>query len=204
MDNALYRWALAEVHDAARRLGRPAPPLARPADEVPLHRLWHEDRYLAGLDPGGPRTAWDALGTALALWVGAPGGDPSVVLDDARSRLDHDLLPAFAPVIHPSDPAWGALQAAANHGFRNHPGHYHNGGLWPMVAGFWALAARAHGDDALADRLQRGIRAANAHGFPEFLVAGTGEPEGARGQAWSAAGELLAGLGLASCPGLDP
>ena len=39
-------------------------------------------------------------------------------------------------------PAYDALQRAAGGAFRNQPGRYHNGGLWPMITGFWALAAR--------------------------------------------------------------
>ncbi|HJN76759.1 MAG TPA: glycoside hydrolase 100 family protein [Myxococcota bacterium] len=84
------------------------------------------------------------------------------------------------------------LRGLAVHELRNEPGRYHNGGLWPMVNGFWAMAARRLGEDDIAETLLEAVRRANERGFPEYLDARTGEPGGARGQAWSAAGELLA------------
>jgi glycogen debranching enzyme len=65
-----------------------------------------------------------------------------------------------------------------------------------MIGGFWAMAARRHGDVELAERLLAGIRAANAHGHPEYLVARSGVPAGVSHQAWSAAAEVLALRGL--------
>lgn len=201
MDNALYAWALRELHAAADRAGLSAPPLARRPHEIPLQRLWHVDAYLAGLDPSGPLSWFDALGNALALLLEPRGPHRDALLAAARARLDHELIPAFDPPIQPGDPCWPRLTALAAHGFRNAPGRYHNGGLWPMNAGFWGLAARLAGDEALADRLEAGIRAANAHGFPEYLEAGTGAPGGTRGQGWSAAAEILASrAGLVIAP----
>ncbi|HHO49422.1 MAG TPA: glycogen debranching protein [Deltaproteobacteria bacterium] len=192
MDNALYRWALLELHAAAARAGLPVPALAREPDAVVLERLWGGDAYHAGLEPSGPLPWFDALGNALALLLDPSGPHRDALLAAAWSRLDHDLIPAFDPPIRPGDPGWPRLVALAAHGFRNAPGRYHNGGLWPMNAGFWAIAARCAGDERIADRLLAGIRAANAHGFPEYLEAGTGAPGGVRGQGWSAAAEILA------------
>ena len=202
MDNALYAWALGEIHAAGARAGLAAPPLARRPDEVSLQGMWNGDtHYRAGLDPAGPLPWFDALGNALALLLDPAGPRRHALLRAARDRLDHDLVPAFDPPIRPGDLDWPRLTALAAHGFRNVPGRYHNGGLWPMNAGFWGLAARRCGDESLADRLLSGIRAANAHGFPEYLEAGTGAPGGTRGQAWSAAAEILASRsGLAIAP----
>jgi len=50
-------------------------------------------------------------------------------------------VPAFDPVVQPDEPAYAVLQNTCAGTFRHQPGRYHNGGLWPMVAGFWVLAA---------------------------------------------------------------
>ena len=61
--------------------------------------------------------------------------------------------------------------------------------------GFWALAARTLGEEESADALCEAVVAANRleeGSFAEYLDACTGKPGGARGQAWSTAGEVLA------------
>ncbi|MCA9666099.1 MAG: hypothetical protein KC503_10945, partial [Myxococcales bacterium] len=149
--------------------------------------------YLAGFDPARCFERFDALGNAIALLLGlADDARARRVCDHARALLDHDLVPAFAPVITREDPDWPLLEGLAAGSLRNAPGHYHNGGLWPMVGGFWALAAARCGDDELSRTLLRGVTAANAERFPEYLAAGSGEAAGMCGQAWSAAAELLA------------
>ncbi|CAN0599201.1 unnamed protein product, partial [Laminaria digitata] len=85
------------------------------------------------------------------------------------------------------------LHALADYGFRNAPGRYHNGGLWPMVNGFAAAAFRRHGDVKRADAITDAIGAANIRdAFPEYLDANTGEGAGTRNMAWSAAAEYWA------------
>lgn len=152
---------------------------------------------LAGFDPGRVHSQFDAFGTALCCLLGIGRADR--LLDHAERLLRFDLVPAFDPVITPGDPDWRLLEGAAAGGsMRNTPGRYHNGGLWPMINGFWAMAAARHGRSELAKRLRRGIRRANAldgGSFPEYVDAETGQAGGTRQQAWSAAGEVLATAG---------
>ncbi len=46
------------------------------------------------------------------------------------------LLPAFHPVITPTDDDWEDLQMTFSYTFKNHPHEYHNGGLWPNATYF--------------------------------------------------------------------
>lgn len=98
--------------------------------------------------------------------------------DDLESLLD--------PVADAAqDPRW-----------RNPPGAYHNGAVWPLVGAFHAAAAAAAGREVeAADRLGR-VAAANrlGAGFPEWIHAATGEPMG-RDQTWNA-GAFLWAAGL--------
>ena len=155
----------------------------------------------AALTPGGYVRRFDALGSAVALLAGLWADRADTVLDHGRGLAEGTaagLVPAFAPTVREGDAGWDALRGSVRDTFSNRPGHYHNGGLWPFVNGWWA-AALAHGgraDDAraLADRVEAANRLGG--GFPEYLDAAEGRPHGTQPLAWSAAGEVLAHAAL--------
>ena len=114
------------------------------------------------------------------------------------------LLPAFCPVITPKDERWEHLQMTFSYQFKNEPYEYHNGGLWPMVNGFYASALAQRGKKEEARRVLQAVHEANRlpaetgdgeevdWSFPEYvhgkkLTAGGVHPMG-----WSAAGALIA------------
>jgi glycogen debranching enzyme len=92
------------------------------------------------------------------------------------------------------------LDAFQDPRWRNPPGRYHNGGVWPFIGGLYLVALHRVGmvDEARAEmarvaaanRLSRG--SGSGWGFHEWIDARTGEPEGAPGQSWSAGAYLLA------------
>ncbi|MGD9106261.1 MAG: glycoside hydrolase 100 family protein, partial [Desulfobacterales bacterium] len=108
------------------------------------------------------------------------------------------LLPAFHPVITPVDEDWKDLNITFSYTFKNRPYEYHNGGLWPMITGFYvADLARRNKKDA-AQRYLKGVHAANASemnsadwSFPEFINGKNFSPGGTRKQCWSAAGAIM-------------
>jgi glycogen debranching enzyme len=72
---------------------------------------------------------------------------------------------------------------------------YHNGGVWPMVGGFWIAALARAGKKPLARaelvKLARAC-ALDDWAFAEWLHGRTAAPRGMRAQSWNAAGYLLA------------
>jgi hypothetical protein len=195
-DNALRVWAereadaLAAGHPGAAAAGLAAE--ARDLEQPLIDALMQEDPPLAWTDPGGRDAHFCGFGCALAALVDV-GGRGAALLDVIERHVRRDLVPAFWPPIASDDPQYAALEALAGYGMRNTPGRYHNGGLWPVVTGWAAAAARRHGRDALADRLASGIAAANAAGaFPEFVDDNDGAGAGTLHMAWSAAAELMA------------
>lgn len=151
---------------------------------------------LAALTPGGYVRRFDALGSALALALTDLWADRADVLAGYALGLAAEtapgLVPAFAPVVREGDPGWAALRGNTRDAFSNRPGHYHNGGCWPMVNGWWSAALTRAGRTADARALADRVDAANEHGFPEYLDAEAGEPHGTAPLAWSAAGAVLA------------
>jgi len=152
--------------------------------------------------PGGYGYRFDAFANVLASLFG--------VADDAQRRavdtyIDGELLadelpllPAFHPVIKPVDEDWEHLQVMFSYNFKNKPYEYHNGGLWPMLTGFYVadLARRHH--TRQARRCLQAIHRANAMamdgeawGFAEYIHGLKHKPEGTRHQGWSAAAAII-------------
>jgi hypothetical protein len=117
----------------------------------------------------------------------------------ARGELVLDLPPCFFPFVQPSDPDWHPRYERYNL-----PGHYHNGGVWPFVCGFYVAALVAAGEQTLAEEKLRALTAlvlparespptpAGAFGFNEWFRAQDGQPMGQDWQTWSASMYLYA------------
>ncbi|UCD34985.1 MAG: hypothetical protein JSU90_11940 [Nitrospiraceae bacterium] len=72
---------------------------------------------------------------------------------------------------------------------QNYPWQYHNGGIWPFVAGFWVTLLNRVGKKRLAWReLERYAKACSLNNweFNEWLHGRTGKPMGMAGQSWNA------------------
>ena len=195
-------------------------------DENPLpDDVYHEVMYRKGrasarcregrfwmpfFSPQGYGYRFDTLANVFASLLG-------VADDDRRSRVDQyideqlvrddvALLPAFHPVIKPEDGDWQHLQMNFSYKFKNEPYEYHNGGLWPMVTGFY-VADLANRNRSLAQRYADGIHWANRltmqgepWGFPEYVHGKKLTAEGTRHQGWSAAAAIIAEAALQRRP----
>ena len=119
-------------------------------------------------------------------------------IKDLTENYRMSLLPAFHPVITPVDEDWKELNITFSYTFKNRPYEYHNGGLWPMITGFYvADLARRNKNDAARHYLE-GVHTANATemnskdwSFPEYIHGKNFIPEGTRNQCWSAAGAII-------------
>lgn len=139
----------------------------------------------------------DVLGNLLALLLGLADGDRQQrVLDAIAARPTvHPGLSVLKP-IQPDSREWRPYMERHR---QNLPHRYHNGGLWPMIGGFWVLALAGAGrkTQALAElgRLARANAAGNWR-FTEWFDGVSGAAEGMAGQSWNAAIFLLAREGL--------
>lgn len=148
----------------------------------------------AALTPGGYVRRFDALGSAVALLAGLWADRSGALADHAlalAAETAPGLVPAFAPVVTEAAPAWEALRGNVRDRFSNQPGHYHNGGCWPMVNGWWVAALAHAGRRADAEALLARLDTANGDAFPEYLDAAEGRRLGATPLAWSAAGAVI-------------
>lgn len=158
--------------------------------------------WLPFFSPHGYGYRFDAFANVLASLL-------DVADDDRREQVDMfiennlvneelALLPAFHPVIRPVDEDWQDLQMTFSYTFKNRPFEYHNGGLWPMLTGFYVADLASRGHEARAKRFLEAVHRANAlvlddveWSFPEYVNGKTFEAGGTPHQAWSAAAAVI-------------
>jgi len=148
---------------------------------------------------------FDLLGNSLAILSGlaSPSRAEAMVswieeeCAEMRKRGDLavDLPPNFFPFIKPEDLDW-----RNRYSIYNNPGEYHNGGIWPFIAGLYVAALVAAKRYKLAEQkllvLTRLMNESNdgdmEFGFNEWIKAQDGKAMGQNWQTWSASLYLYA------------
>ncbi|MGD8395694.1 MAG: glycoside hydrolase 100 family protein [Candidatus Eiseniibacteriota bacterium] len=192
---------------------------------LPEH-VYHEVLYRKGRDaaphtvgphwmpffsPQGYGYRLDCLANVLASLIGVADDTQRRCVDQTIASTVEEigvhLLPAFWPVIKPVDDDWKELQMTFSYSFKNSPYEYHNGGLWPMITGFYVADLAARGQHDLARRYLEAIHEANSlpmdgepWGFPEYVHGRKHTAEGVRNQGWSAAGAIIGAAALDGHP----
>ena len=161
-----------------------------------------ERYWMPFFNPGGYGYRFDAFANVLASLLD--------VADDAQRRQVDSyiqsemcggglpVLPAFHPVIKPLDADWHHLHVMFSYSFKNNPYEFHNGGLWPMITGFYVADLAQRGKLEEAACFLEAIHRANAMpmdgepwGFPEYVHGRKLTPGGTRQQGWSAAAAII-------------
>lgn len=159
--------------------------------------------WMPFFSPLGYGYRFDAMANVLIMLLDVADEEQCESVDEyIAERIVHDdvmLLPAFDPVITPKDEEWDELQITFSHTFKNSPHEYHNGGLWPLVTGFYAASLEARGKSQLAEQYRRGIHAANRlemdgseWSFPEYVHGEKHTPGGTHPMGWTAASAVIA------------
>ncbi|HWB61447.1 MAG TPA: glycoside hydrolase 100 family protein [Chthoniobacteraceae bacterium] len=137
----------------------------------------------------------DVFGNVLAVLLGlADARAARRTLDAVERSRAHDPYPlrAVTRPIKRASTLWRPYMARHR---QNLAWQYHNGGIWPMVGGFWVTALVANGRRSQARgelvKLARACALKN-WAFTEWLHGKTLAPRGMPGQSWNAAAYLMA------------
>jgi len=103
---------------------------------------------------------------------------------------DFPILPAFHPVIKEGDENWDHLRKSFLFSFKNMPYQFHNGGLWPLVQGFFITSMGGRGVELLEKFAE--ILKKDDYIFPEYLNGKKHTPEGTKNLGFSAAAYVIA------------
>lgn len=178
---------------------------ARLLNEYVLKKGRDRDLYLSFVNFSFWGDEGDVFGNVLAVLMGlADDRATRRTLDAlARARVG-DPYPVRAvthPIRHKSS-LWRPYMARHR---QNQVWQYHNGGIWPMVGGFWVAALAGAGRTRQAREglvgMARACEVSN-WAFTEWLHGRTLTPRGMPGQSWNAAAFLMAEHAIASGEGL--
>lgn len=154
--------------------------------------------YAAAIDPGGYNMHFDAAGHALALLLQLPDQQQfdsiRMHTDSIFEELQHDLLPAFWPVIRPGDPDWHTIEKNYSYEFKNYPHKFHNGGIWPVWMGLFGLGMSNAGSPELAERMLEAwiqVEYQKEPSFSEYIGSDTFKPGGKQRLSYSASGIIF-------------
>jgi hypothetical protein len=164
--------------------------LGRPRWAQEKRYLSNEHYYLPYLGFRSVGEWFDSFGNLLAVLAGVANTHQTNTILDLISRHSLDIFPlrSLTPVVMPGDSDWRDYYGALNA-----PNHYHNGGVWPFLGGFYITAlVKAGRNEIAAAALQRLSLLNEIGGFNEWHHGKTGEPMGVRDQAWSAGVYLFA------------
>lgn len=141
---------------------------------------------------------FDSLGNLLAILFGvADRRKADKILDYIQGCGLNEPFPlrALYPPIQPGEKDWRDYYRVRN---LNLPHHYHNGGAWPFIGGFYVAALVQAGRCGEARREFEKLTAMVRLGkkqeweFNEWFHGSSGRPMGYAGQSWSAAMYLFA------------
>ena len=151
--------------------------------------------YLSFVNLGFWGDEGDVFGNLLAVLFGLAEPEPARhILDSLRASRIQAPRPVKA-VVRPIPVDARLWRSYMDRHGQNRPWQYHNGGCWPFIGGFWALALLRAGARQEAEAVL--VSMAQAHrvgdwGYYEWFQGETGEARGMRGQSWNAAMYLLA------------
>jgi uridine kinase len=157
--------------------------------------------FIASFTPGNRVEKFDAWSIALLLLLDIPSTASKQKINSALlevfEQAGHTGIPAFWPIITAADPLFQQLEYNYNYSFKNKPGHFHNGGIWPVVNGFLVAGLKTAGLDETAQKLMDGLEQKLSSNleekpFPEYFDYYNGTPNGVANLCFSASGYLLA------------
>ncbi|MEQ1746920.1 MAG: glycoside hydrolase 100 family protein [Saprospiraceae bacterium] len=164
---------------------------------VAMQRADERPYWAAAFSPNGYDTRFDLWGNALAMIFDLGNSaqrSAQIGFMEALTSEYRGLMPVFYPVIKPGDTEWPSLQNHFAYRFKNHPHHFHNGGIWPIALGFAGVALAKHGATAMAARLLDALNDQIEQDgllFHEYLASDVFEWAGTTHLSFSAAGYAL-------------
>jgi hypothetical protein len=159
------------------------------------HRARQRDLYFSFVNFSFCGDEGDVFGNVLAILAGlADEAATHRIIHAVRRARANDPYPVrvvCAPILEESI-FWRPYMSRHR---QNFAWQYHNGGIWPFVGAFWAIALAQAGLPVEAEAELVKVARANAladWAFTEWLHGRTLEPKGMAGQSWNAASFLLA------------
>ena len=154
-----------------------------------------------GFNPAQIYPQYDLQANALAvlLKIGTQEQQKSCITYTQQLLAEREtMLPSFWPAVQFEDRAMEELKNNFAYRFRNKPGEFHNGGLWPVWNGLMCAALKLSGNEDSQKILREKMVAAvtkNNFEMNECYHAETSAACGVQQCAWSGAGIIFSEKG---------
>ena len=168
---------------------------ARLLNDYALRRGRDRDLYLSFVNFSFFGEEGDVFGNVLAVLLELADANASKRTLDALGKAHVDEPYPVRAVTRPIKTDSSLWRAYMGRHRQNYVWQYHNGGIWPMVGGFWitALAAAGRLEQAKMNLHKLAcVCALRDWEFTEWLHGKTLAPRGMPGQSWNAAAFLMA------------
>jgi glycogen debranching enzyme len=136
---------------------------------------------------------FDSFGNVLAMSTGIANAAKrrKIIRYVVANGINRPVpIRCLYPPVYKNEKEWEPIYR-----IKERPHIYHNGGAWPVIAGFWVHALMKSGRPKLALSETRRLAAhlrRHKWRFNEYTNGKTGMPMGKAQQAWSAAGYIIA------------
>ena len=137
----------------------------------------------------------DVFGNVLACLFDLPSAEKQEAIVDSLLKRGANRPWPIRTLLSPINRDSRFWRPYMDRHCQNLPYQYHNGGIWPFVAGFWVqLLLKLGRKDLANEELEQyaGASKLNNWEFNEWLHGKTGKPMGMAGQSWNAAMFVLA------------
>ena len=169
--------------------------LFTPAQLQKVDALEGGQRILMSFTPGATLNHIDTIGWSISMLLGITSESTTKkMVERLRKEVGGALAPAHWPIIDEDHSLWGAIASNYAYNFKNHPGHFHNGGVWGLTQGFIAAAMNTLGDEHAYMVSYEGMLASSMeeHPFAEYYSYPELKPGGVKNLCFSAGSYLIA------------
>ena len=140
----------------------------------------------------------DSFANSILLITDIPSkNERKSIIGELNKRLNSQkmkVLPAFWPPITSFHHFWRNLKMNSLFKFENKPYHYHNGGLWPLIQGFFIASLVKQGKKKMAEKYLKEFSEAiqkDNYEFHEYFNGKNYNPGGIKNSGFSAAGYII-------------
>ena len=172
--------------------------LFTPAQLEKVDNLESGERILMSFTPGATLNHIDTLGWSISMLLGITSESTTKkMVERLRKEVGGTLAPAHWPIIDEDHTLWVAIASNYAYNFKNHPGHFHNGGVWGLTQGFTAAAMNTlFGENHAYMASYEGMLESSMedHPFAEYYSYPDLNPGGVKNLCFSAGSYLIAAV----------
>lgn len=160
---------------------------------------FNEDYALSYFSSDGFSRHLDSFANVLILNIGLGiFKEEKIVENFLKKKLKSQrikILPAFWPPVTPKEKyLWKILRMNSLFEFKNKPHYYHNGGLWPIIQGFFISGLKDKKKKMFYLKNFARVLKNDNYEFCEFYESLNYTPQGIKNMAYTASGYLIAYL----------